>query len=137
MKSPAIDSSRISTAFGLPPCSMSVPTSQCRRGSLSISSFFLAAAIILAYASRQYCTCNSAMLHFDFAMSHEQSIDPVRGKRVALGVTGGIAAYKAVEILRGLQRAGCEVRVAMTRNACEFITPLTFRSISGAYVVVD
>lgn len=57
--------------------------------------------------------------------------------RVALGVSGGIAAYKAAEILRGLQRAGCEVRVAMTRHACEFIRPLTFRALSGSYVVVD
>src|SRR5688572_27081470 len=57
--------------------------------------------------------------------------------RVALGVSGGIAAYKAVEILRGLQRAGCEVRVAMTRHACEFIRPLTFRALSGSYVTVD
>jgi len=40
-------------------------------------------------------------------------------------------------VLRGLQRAGCEVRVAMTRHACEFIKPLTFRALSGAYVVVD
>src|SRR5918992_4791508 len=60
-----------------------------------------------------------------------------RKHRVALGVTGGIAAYKAIEVLRGLQRAGCEVRVAMTRNACEFIQPLTFRSLSGSYVLVD
>ena len=58
-------------------------------------------------------------------------------KRVALGITGGIAAYKAAEVLRGLQRAGCEVRVAMTRHACEFVTPLTFRALSGSYVVVD
>jgi phosphopantothenoylcysteine decarboxylase/phosphopantothenate--cysteine ligase len=58
-------------------------------------------------------------------------------KRVALGVTGGIAAYKAIEVLRGLQRAGCDVRVAMTRHACEFIQPLTFRSLSGSYVLVD
>lgn len=57
--------------------------------------------------------------------------------RVALGVTGGIAAYKAAEILRGLQRAGCQVRVAMTRHACEFVQPLTFRALSGSYVVVD
>jgi phosphopantothenoylcysteine decarboxylase / phosphopantothenate---cysteine ligase len=57
--------------------------------------------------------------------------------RVALGVTGGIAAYKSVEILRGLQRAGCNVRVAMTRHACEFIQPLTFRALSGSYVLVD
>jgi phosphopantothenoylcysteine decarboxylase/phosphopantothenate--cysteine ligase len=59
------------------------------------------------------------------------------GKRVALGVAGGIAAYKAAEILRGLQRAGCRVRVAMTARACEFITPLTFRALSGSHVIVD
>lgn len=58
-------------------------------------------------------------------------------KRVALAVTGGIAAYKSIEILRGLQAVGCEVRVAMTRHACEFIQPLTFRALSGSYVVVD
>jgi len=58
-------------------------------------------------------------------------------KRVALAVTGGIAAYKSIEILRGLQAAGCKVRVAMTRHACEFIQPLTFRALSGSYVVVD
>jgi len=56
---------------------------------------------------------------------------------VALGVSGGIAAYKAVEILRGLQKAGCVVRVAMTKRACEFVQPLTFRALSGAHVVVD
>jgi phosphopantothenoylcysteine decarboxylase/phosphopantothenate--cysteine ligase len=60
-----------------------------------------------------------------------------RARRVALGVSGGIAAYKAAEILRGLQRAGCEVRVCMTKRACEFITPLTFRALSGSHVVVD
>ena len=59
------------------------------------------------------------------------------GKRVALGITGGIAAYKAAEILRGLQRAGCTVRVAMSPRACEFITALTFRALSGAHVIVD
>lgn len=59
------------------------------------------------------------------------------GRRVALGVSGGIAAYKAAEVLRGLQRAGCEVRVGMTKRACEFITPMTFRALSGAHVVVD
>jgi phosphopantothenoylcysteine decarboxylase/phosphopantothenate--cysteine ligase len=58
-------------------------------------------------------------------------------RQVALGVTGGIAAYKSIEVLRGLQRAGCDVRVAMTRHACEFIQPLTFRALSGSYVIVD
>lgn len=56
---------------------------------------------------------------------------------IALGVCGGIAAYKAVEVLRGLQRAGHVVRVAMTRRACEFIQPLTFRALSGSHVIVD
>lgn len=56
---------------------------------------------------------------------------------VALGVCGGIAAYKAVEVLRGLQKAGCNVRVAMTKRACEFIQPLTFRALSGSHVIVD
>lgn len=59
------------------------------------------------------------------------------GKRVALGISGGIAAYKAAEVLRGLQRAGCIVRVAMSQRACEFITPLTFRALSGSHVIVD
>ncbi|HEY0097792.1 MAG TPA: bifunctional phosphopantothenoylcysteine decarboxylase/phosphopantothenate--cysteine ligase CoaBC [Pyrinomonadaceae bacterium] len=58
-------------------------------------------------------------------------------RRVALGISGGIAAYKAAEILRGLQRAGCEVRVAMTEHATKMIAPLTFRALSGAHVVVD
>ena len=58
-------------------------------------------------------------------------------KNIALGVCGGIAAYKVVEVLRGLQRAGCTVRVAMTKRACEFVQPLTFRALSGSHVVVD
>lgn len=58
-------------------------------------------------------------------------------KKIALGITGGIAAYKAAEVLRGLQRAGCTVRVGMTKRACEFIQPLTFRALSGSHVIVD
>ncbi len=57
--------------------------------------------------------------------------------RIGLGVSGGIAAYKAVEVMRYLQREGCEVRVAMTRHATEFIRPLTFRALTDAEVVVD
>jgi phosphopantothenoylcysteine decarboxylase/phosphopantothenate--cysteine ligase len=56
--------------------------------------------------------------------------------RVALGVSGGIAAYKACEIVRGLTRAGCDVQVLMTRNATEFITPLTLQTLSGNRVLV-
>ncbi|HEY6045864.1 MAG TPA: bifunctional phosphopantothenoylcysteine decarboxylase/phosphopantothenate--cysteine ligase CoaBC [Pyrinomonadaceae bacterium] len=70
-------------------------------------------------------------------MNGDQNQADVARKRVALGVTGGIAAYKAIEVLRGLQQAGCDVRVAMTRHACEFVQPLTFRALSGSYVLVD
>src|ERR1700694_1103260 len=77
------------------------------------------------------------MLHFNFKMSDSQTDQEFSGTRVALGITGGIAAYKAIEVLRGLQRAGCEVRVAMTRHACEFVQPLTFRALSGSHVIVD
>lgn len=52
-------------------------------------------------------------------------------KRILLGVTGGIAAYKSAEIIRRLQDAGAEVQVAMTRAATEFITPLTLQALSG------
>src|SRR5215204_4283363 len=62
---------------------------------------------------------------------------PSSNPNIALGVCGGIAAYKAVEVLRGLQKADCTVRVAMTKRACEFVTPLTFRALSGSHVVVD
>ena len=70
-------------------------------------------------------------------MSASDPQTPSTKPNVALGVSGGIAAYKAVEVLRGLQRAGCNVRVAMTKRACEFVQPLTFRALSGAHVIVD
>jgi len=53
------------------------------------------------------------------------------GKHVLLGVTGGIAAYKSAELVRLLREQGAEVRVVMTRGACEFITPLTLQALSG------
>jgi len=53
------------------------------------------------------------------------------GKRILLGVTGGIAAYKAAVLLRLLRQNGAEIRVVMTRNAHEFITPLTLQALSG------
>lgn len=58
-------------------------------------------------------------------------------KRVLLGVTGGIAAYKSAEIVRRLQDAGAEVRVVMTKGAQEFITPLTMQALSGNPVHID
>lgn len=56
---------------------------------------------------------------------------------VLLGVTGGIAVYKAVELLRGFQRSGMEVRVVMTRMATQFVSPLTFETLSGNPVRLD
>lgn len=58
-------------------------------------------------------------------------------KCVVLGVTGGIAAYKACEILRLLQKQGIDVYVVMTKNACQFVAPLTFETLSGHPVAVD
>ena len=58
-------------------------------------------------------------------------------KKIVLGVTGGIAAYKAVEIASRLRKAGAEVHVIMTREATQFVTELTFREITGQPVSVD
>lgn len=57
--------------------------------------------------------------------------------KVALGVSGGIAAYKAAEIVRLLQERGIRVQVVMTRSAQEFIQPLTFAALSGEKVITD
>ncbi len=56
--------------------------------------------------------------------------------KVLLGVTGCIGAYKAAEVVRGLQQRGVVVRVAMTRHATEFVRPLTFEALSGQPVIV-
>jgi len=58
-------------------------------------------------------------------------------KTILVGVTGSIAAYKAVELVRLFQKHGLAVKVAMTPAACEFVKPLTFRSISGYPVAVS
>lgn len=58
-------------------------------------------------------------------------------KKIVVGVTGGIAAYKTVELIRLLREQGDEVRVVMTENATKFVTPLTFQAISEHSVVTD
>ncbi len=63
--------------------------------------------------------------------------DTTKKFRVGLGVCGGIAAYKAIEVMRLLQKQNCEVRVAMTRHATEFVQPLTFRALTENYVLID
>lgn len=57
--------------------------------------------------------------------------------RIALGVTGGVAAYKAAELVRRLQQEGLDVQVVMTRAAREFITPLTFAALTGQRVITE
>lgn len=61
----------------------------------------------------------------------------LQGKKIVLGVTGGIAVYKAVDLVSRLRKAGCEVRVVMTEHAQQFVTPLTFKEISGNAVATS
>lgn len=61
----------------------------------------------------------------------------LKGQKIVVGVTGGIACYKAIEIVSQLKKAGASVKVIMTESATKFITPLTFREISGNPVVTS
>ena len=61
----------------------------------------------------------------------------MKGRKVIVGVTGGIAAYKAAELVRLLVKEGAVTRVAMTRHATKFVTPLTLETLSGNRVVAD
>ncbi|MBA4180476.1 MAG: bifunctional phosphopantothenoylcysteine decarboxylase/phosphopantothenate--cysteine ligase CoaBC [Anaerolinea sp.] len=69
------------------------------------------------------------------AIGNRQS--PLAGRRIALGITGSIAAYKAADLASKLRQAGAEVEVVMTPAATQFITPLTLQSLTGRAVVVD
>ncbi|MDF1588130.1 MAG: bifunctional phosphopantothenoylcysteine decarboxylase/phosphopantothenate--cysteine ligase CoaBC [Gammaproteobacteria bacterium] len=59
------------------------------------------------------------------------------GKKIVLGVTGSIAAYKSAELIRRMKELGADVRVVMTKAACEFITPLTLQTLSGQPVAIE
>ena len=61
----------------------------------------------------------------------------MQGKRILLGVTGGIAAYKSPDLVRRLRERGAEVQVVMTKSAAEFITATTFQAVSGRPVRTD
>ena len=61
----------------------------------------------------------------------------LKGKRILLGMTGGIAAYKAAELVRLLKKEGADVRVAMTEASTRFITPVTMQALSGQPVWTD
>lgn len=70
------------------------------------------------------------------AMS-EPAASALRGKRIVVGVSGSIACYKACEVVSKLAQLGAEVHVVMTRNATQFVTPLTFEALSGRPVRID
>ena len=61
----------------------------------------------------------------------------LEGKEIVLGVTGGIAAYKACALCSQLKKAGAMVHVILTKNACRFVTPLTFEQLTGRRTMVD
>ncbi len=61
----------------------------------------------------------------------------LKGKSVVLGVTGGIAVYKAVDVVSRLRKKGAEVNVVMTKNAQQFVSPVTFQALSNNPVVTD
>jgi len=61
----------------------------------------------------------------------------LRNKEIVVGITGGIAAYKTAELVREFTKKGANVHVVMTRNAMEFVTPLTFQTLSGNPVIHD
>ncbi|MFT5113095.1 MAG: phosphopantothenoylcysteine decarboxylase/phosphopantothenate--cysteine ligase [Parasphingorhabdus sp.] len=61
-------------------------------------------------------------------------MNPLAGKNILVGIGGGIAAYKCAELVRRLKDAGAQIKVVMTQNSCEFITPLTMQAVSGQAV---
>lgn len=70
-------------------------------------------------------------------MDRPERIPPLAGKRVIVGVGGGIAAYKTPDLVRRLRDAGADVQVVMTAGAAQFVTPLTFQAVSGRAVRDD
>ena len=61
----------------------------------------------------------------------------LKGKTVVVGVTGGIAAFKAAQLVSDLVKEGCDVNVVMTRNALNFINPITFETLTGNKCLTD
>ena len=78
-----------------------------------------------------------SLRHFLPSAVADMDIQGLQHRRILLGVSGGIAAYKACELTRRLREAGAEVRVALTANAARFVTPLTFQALSGQPVRAD
>ncbi len=80
---------------------------------------------------------NSSRLKLTSAPASEASFLMSGVRRIVLGITGGVAAYKAAELTRILKKAGIEVQVVMTQTAVEFITPVTLQALSGQKVYTD
>ncbi|MFM8623642.1 MAG: bifunctional phosphopantothenoylcysteine decarboxylase/phosphopantothenate--cysteine ligase CoaBC [Betaproteobacteria bacterium] len=70
-------------------------------------------------------------------MEQEAYAGPLSGRHLVLGLSGGIACYKAAEFCRALVKAGASVQVVMTPSACQFITPVTLQALSGRLVFTD
>jgi phosphopantothenoylcysteine decarboxylase/phosphopantothenate--cysteine ligase len=70
-------------------------------------------------------------------MNFEEEEEMLKDKKIVLGITGGIAAYKSAELTREFVKKEAMVRVIMTKNACEFITPLTLQTLSGHPVFTE
>ena len=64
-------------------------------------------------------------------------MNDLRQRRIIVGVSGGIAVFKAAQLVSLLRRRGAEVQVVMTQHACEFVTPLTFATLSGRPVYTE
>ena len=82
------------------------------------------------HVSRQYATLTADLLKSRY-------MTDIKSKKVVLGVTGGVAAYKAAELVRRLSEQGIDVHVVMTQAACGFITPATMQALSGNPVYTD
>nr|VFK17575.1 MAG: Phosphopantothenate-cysteine ligase /Phosphopantothenoylcysteine decarboxylase [Candidatus Kentron sp. LPFa]VFK32758.1 MAG: Phosphopantothenate-cysteine ligase /Phosphopantothenoylcysteine decarboxylase [Candidatus Kentron sp. LPFa] len=72
-----------------------------------------------------------------FSGNDKTSMNPLADKRIVLGITGGIAAYKTADLVRRLREWGAKIKVVMTRGARQFVTPLTFQALSGNAVYKD
>jgi phosphopantothenoylcysteine decarboxylase/phosphopantothenate--cysteine ligase len=66
-----------------------------------------------------------------------EKMSSLTNKKILVGITGSIAAYKTCELVRELKKLGAQVRVAMTKSACEFVTPMTLQALSGERVQTD
>ena len=65
------------------------------------------------------------------------TVNPLQGKHILLGLTGGVACYKSAELCRSLIKHGATVQVVMTNSATQFITPVTMQALSGNTVYTD